>query len=266
MNRYKKIFLRLKKEGRIAFIPFWMMGDPNINESKKIIEFLAEEADVLELGFPFSDPLADGPTIQESVNNALRDNITTSKCFDIVRSIRRDYPDKAIGLLVYFNLILSFGVDKFFRELNRAGVDSIIIPELPPEEIDSKIESEFSLLELSKKNNVSLVFLPSTNISQRRLEKITKSSEGFVYAVSSPSTTGGKIDFTQELSNLIMRIKKLKDIPVYVGFGVSSPDDIKKLKDIGADGAIIASKIIKIYRKDEIEKAKEFVRKCKKST
>ncbi len=266
MNRYKKTFSKLKKENKIAFMPFWMIGDPTPIKSLKMLRILAESADILEVGFPFSDPLADGPIIQESVNKALKSRTTIKECFKIISQIRDEYPEKPIGALIYFNLILSFGVEDFFKQLKVSGIDSIIIPEVPPEEINSKIESKFSLLELSKKYDVSLVFLPSTNTLDTRLEKIIDISSGFIYAISSPTTTGGKIDFTEGIGKLITKIKNKTSIPICVGFGVSSPEDIKELKIMGADGVIIASKIIKIYRKNGEKGVKEFVEKCKKVT
>ncbi len=266
MNRYEKIFKKLEKEKKIAFMPFWMIGDPDIEESLKILRIFAKNSDILEIGFPFSDPLADGPTIQESVNNALKSGTNTKKCFEIIKTLRKENPQKPIGLLVYFNLILAFGVDEFFEELEKSGVDSVIIPELPPEEVNSKIESKLSIGELAKKHSVSLVFLPSTNTTDKRLEEIISLSSSFIYAISSPSTTGGKIDFSEGVGKLIQKIKSKTQIPVCVGFGVSSPEDIRELKKLRASGAIIASKLIKIYRKDGIEKMEDFLKKCKKVT
>lgn len=266
MNRYQKTFRKLKEENKIAFMPFWMIGDPDIEESLKILRIFAKNSDILEIGFPFSDPLADGPTIQESVNNALKSGTNTKKCFEVVKTLRKENPQKPIGLLVYLNLILSFGVDEFFEELEKSGVDSIIIPELPVEEVNSKIESEFSIKQLAKKHSVSLVFLPSTNTTNKRLDDIIDLSSSFIYAISSPSTTGGRIDFSEGIGGLINKIRSKTQIPVCVGFGVSSPKDIKELKKLGASGAIIASKLIKIYRKDGIEKMQDFLKKCKKAT
>jgi tryptophan synthase alpha chain len=111
MNRYKKTFEKNKKENKISFIPFWMMGDPDLKKSLEIVEKIAIHADILELGLPFSDPLADGPVIQEAVNRALQNNITTQKSLKLIKQIRKKFPDKPIGLLVYFNLIISFGVE-----------------------------------------------------------------------------------------------------------------------------------------------------------
>ena len=262
-NRYKKTFKKLKEKNKIAFIPFWMIGYPTLKESLEILRIFAKYADVLEIGFPFSDPLADGPIIQETVNKALASGTTTKECFKIISNIRKENPNKPIGVLVYFNLILSFGVESFFKEANKVGIDSIIIPEIPYEEVNSKIESNFSILELSKKYNVNLVFLPSTNTTKERLKKIIDVSSSFIYAISSPSTTGGKIDFEEGIGELVTDIKNKTDIPICVGFGVSSPKDIKKLKKTGADGAIIASKIIKIYKKDGKEVMENFLKKCK---
>ena len=137
MSKYKQTFSALKNKDKIAFIPFWMIGDPTPEKSEEIIEILAKNSDVLELGIPFSDPLADGPTIQASVNRSLKAGTTTEKCFEIIKNIRKKFPEKPIGLLVYFNLILSFSgggdfkknIQKFFKDAQKSGVDSVLIPE-----------------------------------------------------------------------------------------------------------------------------------------
>lgn len=272
MNPYQETFAQLKKENKIAFIPFWMIGDPDLKKSEEIIEILAKNSDILELGIPFSDPLADGPTIQASVNRALASGATTQKCLDVIKNIRKKFPEKPIGLLVYFNLILSFSssslikgnregfvlednIKNFFRTASNSGVDSVLIPEIPVEEIGIVERA-------AKDNNIDLIFLVSTNTPDDRVEKIIKKSGGFIYAVATPGITGAKTDIAPETLEMITRLKSKTDLPICVGFGVSSPKHIQLLKQNGADGAIIGSKLFEF--RDDLGKLKKFCYSCQK--
>ncbi len=270
-DRYKNCFEKIKKEGRIAFIPFWMIGDPNPEESLNIIKLIARKSDILELGMPFSDPLADGQVIQDAVNRALENNITTQKCFDIIKKIRDKFPEKPIGLLVYFNLILSFGIEEYFEMCQHSGVDSVLIPELPVEEINFQIGADKnnlkSIQETAQKYNISLVFLVSTNTPENRLEKVLNASKGgFIYAVSTPSITGAKTDISPQTFKMITALKEKTETPIAVGFGISSPEHIQNLKKYKADGAIIGSKLIDIYQKNGVSALEEFLEKCQSAT
>jgi tryptophan synthase alpha chain len=262
MNNYKNTFAQLKKDNKIAFIPFWMIGDPTPEKSEEIIEILAKSSDVLELGIPFSDPLADGPTIQASINRALDAGTTTEKCFRIIKNIRQKFPEKPIGLLVYFNLILSYkngedfrgNIKNFFIDAAKIGVDSILIPEIPVEEI--KIVED-----TAKNNNIDLIFLVSTNTPENRVEKIIQKSGGFIYAVSTPSITGAKTDISQKTLDMVRTLKQKTDLPICVGFGISSPEHVKLLKENNADGAIIGSKLFEF--RDDLDALNNFCQKCK---
>lgn len=266
MNRYKQTFSEINKKNKIAFIPFWMIGDPSLEESLDIIlNRIAPSADVLELGIPFSDPLADGPTIQASVKRALEAGTNTEKCLDLISGIREKFPEKPIGLLVYFNLILSYtgsfnveqNIDSFFQKASESGVDSVLIPELPVEEVDI-VEG------IAKKYKVDLIFLVSTNTSDVRVEKILTKGSGFLYATSTPSITGAKSDIAQETLEMVENLKKKTDLPICVGFGISSPEHIKKLKKAGADGAIIGSKLFSF--REDLDALQKFCEECQKST
>ena len=255
MDRYQITFAALKDQKRLAFTPFWMIGDPDLVTSQQVIELLAEKSDILELGLPFSDPLADGPTIQAAVNRSLAAGATTEKCFKIIENIREKYPQKPIGLLVYLNLVMQFGIDAFFERCQQAGVDSVLIPELPIEEV--------SLVKASaEKAQIHLVFLCSTNTPVDRQAKIFEASGGFVYTVSTPSITGAKTELSPDTLRLVEHIKGTTKLPVCVGFGISTPEHLTKLKDAGADGGIIGSELINIYQKGGLEVLKDFLEKC----
>ena len=259
MSRYEQTFAELKDQGRIAFIPFWMIGDPTPDTSLAVIDELAQKADILELGLPFSDPLADGPTIQAAVNRSLEAGTNTEKCFEIIGSIREKYPKKPIGLLVYLNLVMQYGIDRFFETCANVGVDSVLIPELPVEEV--------SLVKTAAQTHqIELVFLLSTNTPQARRDRIYDHSGGFIYTVSTPSITGAKTELSEDTLNLVSALKSDTKLPLCVGFGISTPEHIQKLKAARADGAIIGSELINCYQKDGLESVIDFCETCQKHT
>lgn len=262
MSRYQKTFARLKAENKIAFIPFWMIGDPDPEASLEVILKLAEKADVLELGMPFSDPLADGETIQAAVNRALESGTNTQKCFEVIEEVRNKFPDKPIGLLVYFNLIIQFGVDEFFAQCAKTGVDSVLIPELPVEAVTQKIGDEDSVKIIADKHGIDLIFLVSTNTPEHRLSQILENAGGFIYATSTPSITGAKSYMAPETLEMVKNLKIKTDLPICVGFGVSEPAHVKKLAEHGADGAIVGSKLINLYQEEDIDRVVSFCGDC----
>ncbi len=267
MDRYKAAFAQLKEKKESAFIPFWMIGDPNPEDSFKVIDTIAQHADILELGMPFSDPLADGPTIQASVNRALQAGTTVDDCFGVIEKIRNKYPEKPIGLLVYFNLALQYGLENFFARCDAVGVDSVILPELPVESVeisDPKNQESDSIIEMARKYNVHLTFLVSTNTPEDRLQKILSYASGFLYAISKPSLTGAKTKLSQETVKMVLKLKQQTDTPVCVGFGISEPDQIKELTENKADGCIIGSKLYEF--KDDLKAMSEFCEECKKAS
>lgn len=257
MNRYKKTFSELKAKGEMGFMPFWMLGDPDPEASQKIIEKMAASADFLELGIPFSDPLADGKTIQESADRAIKAGATVGKCLKIVGNLREKFPEKPIGLLVYLNLVLSFGIEEFFTECEKQGVDSVLIPELPVEEV-VLVEKE------AKAHNIDLIFLVSTNTPKERVASILEKSGGFLYAISTPSITGAKTDIAAKTLEMIRSLKTQTELPICVGFGISSPEHLAILKENGADGGIIGSKLFEF--REDIGAMEEFCIKCKSAT
>jgi len=260
-QRYHETFAKLRSEDRLAFVPFWMCGDPTPQKSLEIIEKIAEFADILELGIGFSDPLADGRAIQDSSARAISSGATTQKSLEIIEKIRKKFPKKPIGCLVYLNLILNFGngknpqknIENFFKIAKKSGVDSVLVPEIPVEEV-SLVEKP------ARENEIDLIFLVSTNTPQNRLEKILEKSSGFLYAISTPSTTGTRSTIAVETLEMIEKLKKKTDLPIVVGFGISSPNHLEILKKSGASGGIIGSKLLE-FRGDLHELA-SFCKKC----
>lgn len=255
MNRYQKTFSALEQQNRMAFIPFWMVGDPDLGKSQKIIETIAKYADVLELGIPFSDPLADGKVLQASANRAIENGATLSKCLEVVSHVRNKFPQKPIGLLVYLNLIMQFGIESFFASCQKAGVDSVLIPELPVEEVQLVEET-------AKKYKIDLIFLVSTNTPENRVKSILEKSGGFLYAISTPGITGTKTSIAPETLEMVRALKTKTDLPICVGFGISTPEHLQMLKENGADGGIIGSKLFEF--RDDLKAIENFCKSCKK--
>ena len=273
-DRYQSTFAQLKEKNKSAFIPFWMIGDPSTEKSFEVIDTIAAHADILELGMPFSDPLADGPTIQASVTRALAAGTNTEKCFEVIAKVRNKYPEKPIGLLVYFNLAIQYGLDAFFRKCAAVGVDSVILPELPIESITmtdptSSPQGEglgvgVSIIEIAQKHKIHLTFLVSTNTPDDRLAAISEHASGFLYAISKPSITGAKSDLAPETTQMVQELKQKTDIPIVVGFGISEPSHVQALTKVGTDGIIIASKLYEFQ--DNLEKMSEFCKNCQEAT
>jgi len=259
MSRYTETFARLREKGEMAFVPFWMMGYPNQEASLQKLELLAEHADILEIGCPFSDPLADGPTIQRVANQALASGATMCKTFEGIAAFRKKsekFSTLPIGLLVYLNLMLSFGVENFFKRAKEVEIDSVLIPEMP--------SGELGLVQnFADKYEIDVIFLVSTNTPQERQDDILSKAHGFLYCISTPSVTGAKSEIAPETLQMIGDLKQKTDIPLCVGFGVSSPEHIQTLKGSGADGAIVGSKLFE-FKTDAALSA--FCAQCKAAT
>ena len=235
-NRYQQ---SLAKKGSPLFIPFSVVGDPNRETSEEVIMTLVESgADALELGLPFSDPPADGPTIQAADARALEAGVTTDDCFTILASVRAK-TDILIGLLVYYNLVLQRGIEKFYSDCAEAGVDSVLIADLPLDHIE-----EVTLA--AKSAGVAPVMLVSELTSDDRLEKIAKVADGYLYVVSYVGITGVEDAVLEsKLKGLLTKIRSYTDLPLCVGFGINTPEQARAVVDAGADGVIVGSRIVK---------------------
>ena len=265
MNKLDEIFETLGSMEERVFMPFVTIGDPNEEQSIEIIKTLIESgADIVELGIPFSDPIADGPTIQRSSQRALNQGMNTDKAFKIVKKIRA-FSDVPIVFLTYYNIVLQYPIDKFFQACKEHDVQGIVIPDLPIE------EAELALKE-SKKNNVHIIFLIAPNTSEERLTKILEHASGFLYFVTLFGTTGTREQVTKPALDHLLKLRAISDIPVLPGFGISSPAHVKEYMDAGADGVIVGSAIVKIIEENLNDLAKmkldlsEFVKLMKAST
>lgn len=240
-----------------AFIPFITCGDPDLETTAKIVrEAVANGADLIELGIPFSDPTAEGPVIQGANIRALKGGVTTDKVFDLVRELRKDVTVPMV-FMTYANVVFSYGADKFISTCKEIGINGLILPDLPYEEKD-----EF--LPQCKKYGVDLISLIAPT-SENRIAMIAKEADGFIYLVSSLGVTGTRSEINTDLKSIVDVIRQNSSVPCAIGFGISTPGQAKKMADI-ADGAIVGSAIIKIieqYGKDAPKYVGEYVKSMK---
>ncbi|MDP4000653.1 MAG: tryptophan synthase subunit alpha [bacterium] len=245
MNRIDQNFLKLKLSGKVAFMPFLVAGDPNFKISLEIVRKILPYADLLELGFPYSDPLADGPVIQAADARALSSGMNIDRVFEFIRRIR-EISQVPITVLVYANLVLQRGLHQFYKAARKSGIDGILIPDLPFEEAKEFIAA-------AKKYQINQIFLVTHTTTKQRLNNILKYAQGYIYLVLVLGTTGVRKSFSPDVKVLIRRVKKSTKLPVSVGFGVASKEQIAGLVKFGADGVIMGSRLIKI-----IEEFREF--------
>lgn len=236
-------FASLKKLGRMAFMPYICVGDPNAKASVKIAETLVEAgADVLELGLPFSDPIADGPTIQRASQRALSAGMNTDEYFKVCARISKD-SDASLVSMTYYNLILQYGIEKFVSSCVEAGVSGVIVPDLPIEECRE-------LEEICKKYGVSLIQLVALTTDEARLGKIISHANGFVYLVSVLGVTGARDKLGAKVSDALSKIKEKTNTPVCLGFGISRKEQVEEAKKMGFSGVIIGSALIDVIEKN----------------
>jgi len=246
LSRYKKAFDALKKKKEGAIMPFAVIGDPDYETSLKIVKILAEKGDMLELGIPFSDPIADGPTIQRADARALKNGFDTDRIFDFIREVRK-FTDKPIGLLVYYNLMYQYGVDRFCNKAKESGADSILAADLSLEESNDFIEA-------AGKNKIDTIFLVTQLTNTERLKKILERAKGFVYIVNVLGVTGARADLGKATLELIKRVRVHTKLSLCAGFGISKPEHVKAVLKAGADGAIVGSAIVKIIEENQNDK------------
>ncbi len=250
-------FYKLKNNKRLALMPFIMAGDPNIELTSEILLKLQENgADLIELGIPYSDPLADGPIIQISASRALSSGTTPRKVITLLESLKGKL-NIPIILFTYLNPLLCFGFEKFCEIASNAGVSGLIIPDLPLEEAYkfSKIVSTYSM---------DLILLVAPTTPFERMQKISNHTKGFTYLVSVTGVTGERNKMENRVENLIAKLKEISTNPIAVGFGISAPEHVNKVREWGADGVIIGSAFVKrISSSSEKDVVKNVAKFCK---
>lgn len=242
MSRLNAKFKELRSKGEGALIAFVTAGDPKPKLTPQIVQTLANHADIIELGIPFSDPIADGPTIQWATDRALKAGTTPETVREIIKQIRRT-SEVPLVVLTYYNLVFKRGVDEFVRDFTAAGMDGIIIPDLPVEEAGE-------VLKATKKHGADLILLVAPTTTPERLKRICDVSSGFLYVVSLLGVTGARERLSGLVKPLIADVRKTSRVPVAVGFGISKPEHVKEVIRAGADGAIVGSAFVNLITKN----------------
>lgn len=261
MSRIEQRFEALKLRGKKALVPFFFAGDPCLDTTYDLVIALVQAgADIIELGIPYTDPLADGPVNQAAAARALKNGITLPDILDLVKRLR-EVTQIPIAFLLYFNCVLQYGVERFFQGCEACGVDGLVIPDLP-------FEERAQYTEVFSKYDVDMIPLV-TPVSGERIRKIVENSSGFVYCVTSSGTTGVRNEFDTDFDLFMSEVSEHTDTPRVLGFGISSVAHVKKLKEFG-EGVIVGSAIVKRMDMDKptkqmVKDVAEFVGELKKA-
>jgi tryptophan synthase alpha chain len=259
-SRIEKVFKKLKANNQKALIPFITAGDPDLDATKRlVIEMEKAGADIIELGVPFSDPIADGPAIQKASYRSLKAGTTLKKIIGVVKELRQT-TEIPIVLMTYYNPVFKYGVSEFVRNANEAGVDGIIIPDLPPEEGEGIIEE-------GKRRGLDTIFLLAPTSTKERIKMVASVSTGFIYYVSLTGVTGARESLPETVEASVNKIRKATNKPIAVGFGISTAEQAKRIASF-ADGVIVGSAIVNVIEKnldkpDLIEAVSGFVKTLK---
>ena len=250
-QKIDQAFERVLEKGKKAFVPYIMAGDGGLDKLEQQIALLEESgATVVELGIPFSDPVADGPTIQEAGIRALASGVSLR---DVLNKLAETKQSRKIPivLMTYINPIYAYGVAEFAKACDEVGVDGLIIPDLPLEE-EGIVVSEL------KANDIALIRLAALTSPKERLEEIAKRTEGFLYAVTVTGTTGARTQFKDNLADHLASLKKMSNVPVLAGFGVSTPEHVKELT-ANCDGVVVGSRIVDLLHQEDHETIRKLI-------
>jgi tryptophan synthase alpha chain len=248
MSRIASVF---SHAGHKALIPYVTVGYPSIDDTLEVVPIMAGNgSDIVELGIPFSDPLADGATIQKASFNALKNGVTPKVCLDVATKLRRNI-DVPLVFMTYFNPVLHYGLEKFCSDCAGSGVDGLIIPDLPPDE-------GLELEDITRKYNMDLIYLLAPTSSDERISLIAERARGFIYLVSVTGVTGARKSLPQELSSFVSRVRKAATQPLCVGFGISTPEQARQVAQI-ANGVIVGSRIIQLMETEGLIAVGNFI-------
>jgi len=256
MNRYEKTFQTLLQRNEAAFIPFAVAGDPDLKRSEAIFKaYIDAGADILEIGYPFSDPVADGPVNQRAGTRAIEAGLNPDSFFSLIKSIRQ-YTSIPFGLLLYANIIEHVGYDTFCSRAADAGLDSLLVADLPPEESD-KLEAAM------KKAGLGRVFIITELTPPARIKMICDHIDSFIYVVSRLGATGTNSAPSDSIKDTINKIKAVSDKPCAVGFGISTPEHVRDITATGAEGVIVGSALVSMIEQHKDDT--DFIAKLKKT-
>lgn len=257
MNRFAATFAKTKAEGRAALITYIMAGDPDMRSAQELLNALPEAgADIIELGFPFSDPMADGPTIQAAASRSLKNGTKLKDVIAMVKQFRLKNNTTPIVLMGYVNPVLHYGVQKFADDIAAAGVDGLLLVDLPPEE-------DQALYEATKKHNIALIKLATPTTDAARAEIILKKAGGFLYYVSLTGITGSKTADASNVKQSLAALKAQTDLPIAVGFGIKTAPQAKEIAAF-ADAVVVGSAIVDALQKGK-DTALKFVQELRQA-
>jgi len=260
LSKVDEMFCELKNKKKFALMPFIMAGDPNIEITSEIILKLLENgADLIELGIPYSDPLADGPVIQVAASRALKSGTSLRKVIKLLESLKGKL-NIPIVLFSYLNPLLCFGFEKFCEMSSNAGVSGLIVPDLP-------LEEAYKFSNIVSNHSMDLILLVAPTTPLERMKQISKNTKGFTYLVSVTGVTGERNKMENRVENLIAKLKDVNSNPIAVGFGISTPEHVNKVREWGADGVIIGSAFVKRIssssEKDVVDHVGEFCKEMR---
>ena len=255
MSRIASVFARAK---HAVLIPYLTVGYPTMETTLKAVPLFAKNGcDIIELGIPFSDPLADGATIQQASYEALRKGVSTRVCFEVAQELREQV-ETPLVFMTYYNPVLKFGLEQFCLKCANVGIDGLIIPDLPPDE-GKELERS------TKRHGLDLVYLLSPASTEERIRLVTSGTSGFIYLVSLTGVTGARDTIPDELESFVARVRKSTRKPLCVGFGISTPEQARRVARV-ADGVIVGSRIMQLLEKDEsLEDACSFVKRLREA-
>lgn len=256
--RIAAAFAQTQQAHSAALMPYYTLGYPNRQTSVDVIAAIAPYSDLLELGVPFSDPLADGPTIQHSTQVSLENGTTVAGCLDMVAELRRRGVDTPVMLMGYYNPILAYGIANYVRDAAQAGADGFIVPDLPPEEADE-------LAQAAATAGLALIYFLAPTSSPARIASVAEKAQGFIYLVSLTGVTGARTAVQTDLAAFVARVRQQARVPLAVGFGISTPQQAAQIGGM-ADGVIVGSALINAVDRAEVDKpgaAAAFVRELR---
>ncbi|MBC8449822.1 MAG: tryptophan synthase subunit alpha [Chloroflexi bacterium] len=250
-------FARARAEGRAALMPYLTLGYPTPHLSLELVEaIVAGGADLVELGIPFSDPLADGPTIQRATYLALQQGMTVARCLEMAAELRARGVQVPLLFMGYLNPILAYGVEAFVRASAQVGVDGLIVPNLPPEEADEVEEA-------CRNSGLALVYLLAPTSTDERIALVSRQATGFIYLVSVTGVTGARNRLPPGLAGFVSRVRAVTEMPLAVGFGISTPVQARQVGEL-ADGVVVGSAIVRLAEDESARKVEDFVRSLRR--
>ncbi len=270
MDNYQRLFSRLEQQNQGAFVPFVMLGDPDLATSERIIQTLIDNgADALELGIPYSDPVADGPTIQAAALRALTSDVTPTDCLALVARLHHANPHIPIGLLLYSNLVLARGIDRFYQDASAAGVDSVLIADVP-------LREAAPFKAAANAHGIAHIYILAPNADETGVNAIARDSEGYTYVLGRAGVTGAdnraELGTERALASQLNALKGAGGAPGVIGFGIASPEQVRQAIAAGAAGAIAGSATVNIIQQylhepgHMLQQLADFTRKMKAAT